>query len=136
MPHGLFTSGIVAGALTVFTADLADRFGLPFAFLERRRMLRVLYDTLSDSSRVLVDKAVVSVEREDSELMRVTTRDGSVYHGNLVVGADGVHSRVRAEMWRLANSKSPGAFPEREMSCRYCHFEGKVRYKADYGLVF
>jgi 2-polyprenyl-6-methoxyphenol hydroxylase-like FAD-dependent oxidoreductase len=99
-------------------------------------MLRVLYDTLSDSSRVLVDKAVVSVEREDSELMRVTTRDGSVYHGNLVVGADGVHSRVRAEMWRLANSKSPGAFPEREMSCRYCHFEGKVRYKADYGLVF
>ncbi|KAH1304729.1 hypothetical protein KXW98_001578 [Aspergillus fumigatus] len=93
-----------------------ERFGLPLAFLERRRMLRALYDTLPDSSQVLVNKAVTSVEREVSDLMRVTTYDGSVYRGNLVVGADGVHSRVRAEMWRLANSQSPGVFPEHEMS--------------------
>ncbi|KAF4211009.1 hypothetical protein CNMCM8980_002925 [Aspergillus fumigatiaffinis] len=93
-----------------------ERFGLPLAFLERRRMLRLLYDTLPDSSQVLVDNAVTSVELKDSDLMRVTTHDGSVYHGNLVVGADGAHSRVRSEMWRLANSKSPGVFPEHEMS--------------------
>jgi 2-polyprenyl-6-methoxyphenol hydroxylase-like FAD-dependent oxidoreductase len=86
-------------------------------------MLRVLYDTLPDLSQVLVDKAVISVKREDSDLMRVTTHDGSVYHGNLVVGADGVHSRVRAEMWRLANSQSPGVFPEHEMSCENCHIQ-------------
>ncbi|GAQ12100.1 hypothetical protein ALT_9421 [Aspergillus lentulus] len=95
---------------------IQERFGLPLSFLERRRMLRVLYDTLPDSSQVLVEKAVVSLEREDSGLMRVTTHDGSVYHGSLVVGADGVHSRVRDEMWRLANSQSPGVFPENEMS--------------------
>lgn len=130
-------SGIINEDLTIFTANLADRFGLPFAFLERRRMLRVLYDTLQDSSRVLVDKAVISVESEDLDLMTVITRDGSVYHGNLVVGADGVHSRVRAEMWRLANSKSPGAFPEREMSCGYCRIQEKMQSnKADYILNF
>ncbi|RHZ54852.1 FAD-dependent monooxygenase spyC [Aspergillus thermomutatus] len=99
-----------------------ERFGLPLAFLERRRMLRVLYDTLPDASRILVGKAVISVEREDSDLMRVTTQDGNIYHGSLVVGADGVHSRVRAEMWRLANSKSPGAFPEHEMSSMTVEF--------------
>ncbi|GFG08484.1 FAD-dependent urate hydroxylase [Aspergillus udagawae] len=99
-----------------------ERFGLPLAFLERRQMLRVLHDTLPDLSQVLVDKAVISAEREDSDLMRVTTHDGSVYHGNLVVGADGVHSRVRAEMWRLANSQSPGVFPEHEMSSMTVEF--------------
>lgn len=88
-------------------------------------MLRVLYDTLPDSSQVLVEKAVVSLEREDSGLMRVTTHDGSVYHGSLVVGADGVHSRVRDEMWRLANSQSPGVFPENEMSGGYYHIQEK-----------
>lgn len=107
--------------MTVLPANLADRFGLPLAFLERKRMLWALYDTLPDSSQVLVNKAVTSVEREVSDLMRVTTYDGSVYRGNLVVGADGVHSRVRAEMWRLANSQSPSVFPEHEMSggCRH-----------------
>jgi 2-polyprenyl-6-methoxyphenol hydroxylase-like FAD-dependent oxidoreductase len=94
-------------------------------------MLRLLYDTLPDSSQVLVDNAVTSVELKDSDLMRVTTHDGSVYHGNLVVGADGAHSRVRSEMWRLANSKSPGVFPEHEMSGGYCQ-RGMRSSKADY----
>ncbi|RLL95502.1 hypothetical protein CFD26_100774 [Aspergillus turcosus] len=118
--HQCFPDGFVN--TTKAPRLIHERFGLPFAFLERRRMLRVLYDTLPDSSRVLVDKAVISVEREDSDLMRVTTRDGSVYHGNLVVGADGVHSRVRAEMWRLANSKSSNAFPVHEMSSMTVEF--------------
>ncbi|KAH3035887.1 orotidine-5'-phosphate decarboxylase [Aspergillus fumigatus] len=37
-------------------------------------------------------------------------RHGHVYQGDLVVGADGVHSRVRAEMWRLATASQGEIF--------------------------
>jgi 2-polyprenyl-6-methoxyphenol hydroxylase-like FAD-dependent oxidoreductase len=95
------------------------RFGLPLAFLERRVLLDILYTSLPDPSRVLVGKSVVSVEQEHdgSNGMTVRTHDGSSYHGDLVVGADGVHSRVRQEMWRLAELEQPGLITGQEKNC-------------------
>ncbi|KAL2847542.1 hypothetical protein BJY01DRAFT_234224 [Aspergillus pseudoustus] len=95
---------------------LLERFGLPLAFLERRKLLDILYTSLPDTSRVLVEKSVVSVEQDPdgSTGMIVRTDDGSTYHGDLVVGADGVHSRVRREMWRLAELEQPGLISPRE----------------------
>lgn len=44
----------------------------------------------------------------------MVTEDGAVYTGDLIVGADGVHSSVRSEMWRLADVISPGLITEKE----------------------
>ncbi|KAJ0414741.1 hypothetical protein BJY00DRAFT_305362 [Aspergillus carlsbadensis] len=95
---------------------ILERFGLPLAFLERRKLLDILYTSLPDHSRVLVGKGVVSVEQEHDgpNGMTVRTHDGSTYHGDLVVGADGVHSRVRREMWRLAELEGPGLITGKE----------------------
>jgi hypothetical protein len=38
----------------------------------------------------------------------VRCEDGSVFIGDLVVGADGVHSRTRREMQRIGNEEEPG----------------------------
>jgi hypothetical protein len=48
------------------------------------------------------------------------TQDGSMYEGDIVVGADGIHSAVRDEMWRLGKEQSPGYFSEDENSRTYC----------------
>lgn len=40
--------------------------------------------------------------RQTEREAQVVTADGAVYKGDLVVGADGIHSVVRAEMWRQA----------------------------------
>ncbi|CAG7973293.1 unnamed protein product [Penicillium olsonii] len=79
--------------------DLLIRFGIPLAFLERQKLLQVLYDFLPNQSKVLSNKAVVSVSHEKNTLCAVRTQDGGVYEGDLVVGADGVHSQVRSHMW-------------------------------------
>ncbi|KAL2867450.1 FAD-dependent monooxygenase spyC [Aspergillus lucknowensis] len=106
---------------------ILERFGLPLAFLERRKLLQVLYNALPDTSKVLVGKTVVSVEQTATDAaVAVHTVDGSVYHGDLVVGADGVHSRVRREMWRLAEVEQPGLITSRE----------KDGMKVDYVCIF
>lgn len=45
---------------------------------------------------------------------RVITEDGAVYDGHLIVGADGVHSRIRSEMWRLADIRNPSFISPRD----------------------
>jgi FAD dependent monooxygenase len=92
---------------------------LPLAFLERRILLDILYTALPDASWVLAGKSVVSVEQEHDGKngMTVRTDDGSSYHGDLVVSADGVHSRVRREMWRLAELERPGSITAKDKNC-------------------
>lgn len=52
---------------------------------------------------------VVNIE-STPDGVTVRTSHGHVYQGDLVVGADGVHSRVRAEMWRLATASQGEIF--------------------------
>lgn len=95
---------LVSTLLPSLIYQCLDRFGFPLAFLDRQKLLEILYNALPDKEVVVkTSKAVVRIE-EQSDIARVYTYDGECYEGDLVVGADGVHSRVRAEIWRLANS--------------------------------
>lgn len=70
-------------------------------------VLQVLYDNIKDKTKILTGKRVQSVDMKEDKVV-VKTEDGSLYTGDILVGADGVHSQVRSEMWRLANEQSPG----------------------------
>lgn len=65
--------------------------------------MRILYSSLRHKTRILHGKNLIHITPLDGDSFAVHTEDGGCYEGNLVVGADGVHSRVRAEMWRLAD---------------------------------
>ncbi|KAL4797731.1 hypothetical protein BDV19DRAFT_377506 [Aspergillus venezuelensis] len=80
-----------------------ERFGYGLTFVERQKLLQVLYDSYPKKEKILVNRTVVEV-RQMNDRVLVATGDGSIYQGSLVVGADGVCSQVRAEMWRLAAS--------------------------------
>ena len=92
------------------------RFNYPLSFLERKVFLEIIYKSLPDKSKVLVGKKVVSMDRIDDSY-RVHTSDGSSYDGDLVVGADGVHSKVRSMMWDLANAANAGFISNVEKDC-------------------
>lgn len=76
-------------------------------------ILEVLWRNLKNKDNILVNKKVTKVELEPSRV-KVETGDGSSYYGDILVGADGVHSKVRNEMWRLADVLEPGYIPASE----------------------
>ncbi|GAD99479.1 FAD binding monooxygenase [Paecilomyces variotii No. 5] len=96
---------------------------------QRLKFLEILYRTYPDKSNILLNKKVVEVRLLGKEAC-VVTEDGSTYTGKLVVGADGVHSCIRSEMWRLADMNRPGLITQREKtsSCM------KTEYACIFGI--
>ncbi|KAH6722760.1 FAD-binding domain-containing protein [Leptodontidium sp. MPI-SDFR-AT-0119] len=105
--------------------SMLERHGYPITFLDRQMVLQVLHENIKDKTKILTKKRVERVEATDHGVV-VTTSDKSSYKGDILIGADGIHSNVRGEMWRLANEMSPGWIPPEEHSAVPC----------DYGCVF
>ncbi|KAF5665738.1 FAD binding domain-containing protein [Fusarium circinatum] len=75
--------------------------------LDRQVFLRQLYELLPDKSQVY-EKARVEEIIEEYSIARVILADGREFVGDVVVGSDGVHSKVREIMWDKANTVRPG----------------------------
>ncbi|KAL4962870.1 FAD-dependent oxidoreductase [Aspergillus stella-maris] len=80
-----------------WTHVIYERFGQSFAFLERQRLLEILYTRFPDQSKIHLRTRVASVTGpDDNGLVAVIAENGKTYTGGLVVGADGVHSKLAA----------------------------------------
>lgn len=86
-------------------SDIADEYSLGYAsgFLDRRVVLKVLYDRLPDKSKILVNKKMIKIEHTDTSAI-VHCKDGSQFVCDIVAGADGTHSKTRDEIWRRFDS--------------------------------
>ncbi len=82
-------------------------------FLQRQSLLRILYQSIPNKDAILCGKRVSRIDYSP-EGVAVQCKDGTSYEGSLVVGADGVHSIVRQEMWRTMEVESPWAISEKE----------------------
>ncbi|KAF2189347.1 FAD binding domain-containing protein [Zopfia rhizophila CBS 207.26] len=98
------------------------RLGYEPTFIDRQMVIQVLSENIKDKSRILTSKRVLDVE-PISGGVRVVTKDGDSFTGEILVGADGIHSTVRREMWRIADQAQPGYFPQKDRTdvpCDYC----------------
>lgn len=91
--------------------------GYPIAFLDRQYVLRTLYQHLEDKSKVQLEKRVSTVEHVDTGVI-VHCEDGSEYAGDIVAGADGIHSRVRSEMRRYVDSRGPPSVMDKDKASK------------------
>ncbi|RFU79577.1 fad binding domain-containing [Trichoderma arundinaceum] len=89
---------------------IKENHGITPCAFHRAELVQSLYDQLPDSlkSNVLTGKKVVDIQSNESEV-KVFCDDGSVHKGNLVLGADGVHSKTRQIMRKLALESNPDA---------------------------
>ncbi|KAF4996344.1 hypothetical protein FDECE_12488 [Fusarium decemcellulare] len=87
---------------------LRQNFGSgPVAF-HRAQLIQVLYDRLPSTAKenIHLGKKLAGIESSENGVT-VSCADGSVYEGSLVIGADGVHSKTRKMMRKLALEDNP-----------------------------
>lgn len=96
-------------AFELTMVPICGRHGYPILSLDLQTLLQVLYDNIHDTRKVLTKKDVQKVDLVLDGIVAKTS-DGSSYEGDILVGADGNHSTVRDEMWKIADKLAPGWF--------------------------
>ncbi|KAI1775534.1 FAD/NAD(P)-binding domain-containing protein [Hypoxylon cercidicola] len=74
---------------------LLDKTNWPTVFMERRVCLEVLYGNIKDKSRIRANVGIASYIQTKHGITVITDRGESI-QGSILVGADGVHSKVRS----------------------------------------
>ncbi|KAJ5772702.1 hypothetical protein N7520_003231 [Penicillium odoratum] len=77
--------------------DIEQILQRPIIFMERCQALEVLHSHVKDKSKLHPQTAVVGYE-ETVQGVILTTEDGEQHHGHILIGADGIHSKVRKLM--------------------------------------
>jgi 2-polyprenyl-6-methoxyphenol hydroxylase-like FAD-dependent oxidoreductase len=80
-------------------------------------LLRVLYETLKDPSKVLANKGLADIQH-DANGVTAICEDGTTYSGDLLAGADGVFSKTRTKMWQFAEDEHPQLVKE-DKNCKF-----------------
>ncbi|MBB4739546.1 salicylate hydroxylase [Actinoplanes octamycinicus] len=123
--HGLGLAGALAGPAvrplafhqrrwqdgrTLQRAPLGEpieaRFGFPYYHLHRADLLAVLAAAIP-AERIHLGRRLTGIT-EERDRVRARFADGSVTESEVLVGADGIHSRVRAELFGAEDARFTG----------------------------
>ncbi|KAJ5668694.1 monooxygenase [Penicillium macrosclerotiorum] len=96
------------------------RHGYPIIWVDRQLLLQTLYDSITVKSTLLTNKRIATVSHL-TDGTQVTTTDGSVYTGDILIGADGTHSTVRQAIVERATQLGLGTeyFEEEQIPSTY-----------------
>ncbi|KAH6989817.1 hypothetical protein BKA56DRAFT_653104 [Ilyonectria sp. MPI-CAGE-AT-0026] len=80
------------------------RTGYNVLWGDRQILLQTLFDNVQDKSKILTSKNIVEIDHQPHGIT-VRCDDKSSFEGNILVGADGVASKAREELWKLAEPR-------------------------------
>lgn len=91
-------SGRVISASALGDA-VAQQYGAPYYHIHRGDLLRLLVQAAQNRPQItLHTRASVARARDLGDRVQLTAA-GVPHEGDLLIGADGIHSRIRAELW-------------------------------------
>ncbi|UNI15373.1 hypothetical protein JDV02_001910 [Purpureocillium takamizusanense] len=100
---------------SMFMKHYPTLMGYDGFFMARQDVLRLLYDSLENKSRVHVSKRVISIQELDDSAA-IEAADGSRFSCDFVAGADGVRSIVRNNIL-AATVAAPTDYLQAEAAC-------------------
>ena len=88
-------------ASSVLGQTVREQYGFPYYNIHRGDLLRVLVEAAERSSAIELNTASEVMEFEQGGFVRVTVGGASdtVHEGEALIGADGIHSAVRAQLF-------------------------------------
>lgn len=81
--------------------EIRKQHGYDLLFTERQKFLRAIQSNFQHLDRLLTNQRVVEIEQV-GEKVHLHTNEGRMFEADIAIGADGIHSPMRKEMWRLA----------------------------------
>ncbi len=93
--------------------QINEHFGAPYYHAHRADLLGVLTEGLK-SEHVKLGRKIVSVGQKGDRVFATLT-DGSVEEGDVLIGADGIHSLVRGQVFQADAPQSSGCVAWRGM---------------------
>ncbi len=90
-------------------AESLEKYGYPYFTIYRADLHKALADGVAaqDPGAIRLNARCVAIEQDDAGV-RVGLADGTWVHADVVIGADGVHSKVRAALFADDNPKFSG----------------------------
>ena len=79
-------------------------------------LLQALFENIHDKGKLLLCKNIVGIEHKQHSVT-VRCDDKSSFEGDILVGADGVGSKTRSELWNLADPMQP-ELVSRDKTCK------------------
>lgn len=96
-------------------------------------LLQTLFENIHDKGKLLLSKNIVSIEHGQHSVT-VRCDDKSSFEGDILVGADGVGSKTRGELWKLAEPMQP-ELVRHDKTCELIlslqYFQGRVMANPD-----
>lgn len=105
-PEALVFRRYSNGEMVAYTrwAERMDAFGAPYYHIHRADFHKLLYDLAKDEMELRLNSTVVDC---DPEAPSVTLASGEVIHGDLIIGADGIKSRIQKAVLGRENPAHP-----------------------------
>ncbi|PVH97986.1 FAD/NAD(P)-binding domain-containing protein, partial [Periconia macrospinosa] len=127
------------GQTVIFNPNMGDwllkLFGYKIHFLSRHDCLRILLAKIQRKSCIHLRQEVVGIKTGAvGQRARAETKDGSVFTGDIVVGADGVRSTVREQLWKMADTERPGYIPKEDKTGIMSFYTAVIGVAHDPGL--
>jgi 2-polyprenyl-6-methoxyphenol hydroxylase-like FAD-dependent oxidoreductase len=92
-----------------FGAEFRQRFGNPYVVVHRADLHRSLLDACTSSGLVEIRTGVtVECFEQDARAVRAVAAGGRRFEGDALIGADGLHSAVRAQIVRDGSPRVSG----------------------------
>ncbi|KAJ5096823.1 hypothetical protein N7456_007544 [Penicillium angulare] len=112
--------GNLIGKMPELGTWMEELLGYKNENLDRRQVIEVLFENLESKSKIHTSCKVSKIEISMTGVF-VELENGDIFDGDIVIGADGIHSRVLQEMQRHAEIDNPGnkSFSKDNFKCTY-----------------